>query len=101
VETCHPVSWSDPVYKVDGIRHFCVDNIPGAVPVTASAGYAGAIFPHIQNIATLGPIMACKQNPWLARGLTCHDGELLLEEAGKLQQRPYTRIDRFLDRYSV
>ncbi len=96
VETCHPVSWSDPVYEVEGIRHFCVDNIPGAVPVTASAGYAAAIFPHIQQIAALGPIVACQQNPWLARGLTCHAGELLLEEAGRLQQRPFTPINPFL-----
>jgi len=96
VETCHPVSWSDPVYEVDGIRHFCVDNIPGAVPVTASAGYAAVIVPHIHNIAAHGPIAACQQDPWLARGLTCHAGQLLLEEAGRLQQRPYTPVDEFL-----
>ncbi len=101
VETCHPVSWSDPVYVVDGIRHFCVDNIPGAVPVTASAGYAAAILPHIQQLAALGPIAACQQNSWLARGLTCHNGELLLEEAGRLQQRPYTPVAHFLDVFSA
>jgi len=96
VETCHPVSWSDPVYVVDGIRHFCVDNIPGAVSVTASAGYAAAIFPHIQQIAALGVMGACRQNSWLARGLTCHRGELILEEAGRLQQRLFTPLEQFL-----
>jgi len=64
--------------------------------VTASTGYAAAIFPHIRQIAALGAIDACRQNPWLARGLTCHRGELILEEAGRLQQRLFTPLEQFL-----
>ncbi|MDH3596723.1 MAG: hypothetical protein OEM93_17930 [Rhodospirillales bacterium] len=96
IETSRPTTWSDPVYEVDGIRHYCVDNIPGAVPATASAGYARALLPLVGEIATLGPIEACRRNPWLARGLTCTGGTLLLEETGRLQDRPFTPVESFL-----
>ena len=96
VETCRATSWDDPVYEVDGVRHFCVDNIPGSVPVTASAGYAQAILPMILEIAELGAIEACRRNSWLARGLTTCQGQLLLEEAARVQDRPLTPLDAVL-----
>ncbi|HER26268.1 MAG TPA: alanine dehydrogenase, partial [Rhodospirillales bacterium] len=90
VETTRATSWHDPVYTEGGIRHFCVDNIPGAVPVTASAGYGKALLPFVKLIADVGVIEACRQQDWLARGLTCVDGTLILEETGRVQQRPFT-----------
>jgi len=96
VETCRPTTWADPVYDIDGIRHFCVDNIPGAVPVTASTGYSKAIQPFVALIAEIGAVEACREKPWLARGLTCVDGTLILEETGRLQDRPFTPVDLFL-----
>ncbi len=96
IETSRPTTWADPVYVVDGIRHYCVDNIPGAVPATASAGYARALLPMVEQIAALGPIEACRQDSWLARGLTCATGTLLLEETGRLQDRPFTPVETFL-----
>jgi len=96
VETCRPTTWADPVYEIDGIRHFCVDNIPGAVPVTASAGYSKAIHPFVSLIAEIGAVEACREKPWLARGLTCADGTLILKETGRLQGRPFTPVDAFL-----
>jgi alanine dehydrogenase len=97
IETSRPTSWEDPVYEVEGIRHFCVDNIPGAVPVAASAGYANAILPFVQLIAANGALEACRRNRWLARGLTVANGVLTLEEAASVQNRPYTPVDEFLD----
>lgn len=96
IETCRPTTWSDPVYVVDGIRHYCVDNIPGAVPVAASAGYAEAILPALRLIARVGPLEACRRNPWIARGLTCARGVLTLEEAARIQDRPFTPATEFL-----
>ncbi len=96
VETTRATSWSDPVYTEDGIRHFCVDNIPGAVSVTASAGYGNALLPFVKLIAEVGAIEACRREPWLARGLTCVAGELILEETGQVQQRPFTAVSEFL-----
>jgi alanine dehydrogenase len=96
VETTRATTWADPVYVEDGIRHFCVDNIPGAVPVTASAGYGAALLPFVKLIGEVGAIEACRREAWLARGLTCVDGELILAETGKVQQRPYTPLEEFL-----
>lgn len=98
IETSRATTWADPVYVEEGIRHFCVDNIPGAVPVTASAGYAAAIIDHVALIAEQGVLEACRQNDWIARGLTCIGGELVLAEAGRVQQRPFTPLAEILAR---
>jgi alanine dehydrogenase len=90
IETCRATRWEDPVYTVDGVRHFCVDNIPGAAPVAASAGYSSAIVDKVEAIATHGALQACRQNPWLARGLTAAAGVLTLREAAMVQKRPWT-----------
>jgi alanine dehydrogenase len=71
----------------------------GAVPATASAGYAEAIFPFVSLIAEHGSLEACRRNAWLARGLTCAAGELILEEAGHIQERPFTPVATFLARH--
>ena len=97
VETCRSTTWAEPVYEVDGIRHFCVDNIPGAVPVTASAGYSQAIFPFVNLIAGHGVIEACKREAWLAKGLTCHKGNLILAETGRVQERAFVPVDEYLN----
>lgn len=97
IETCRPTTWSEPVYEVGGIRHFCVDNIPGAAPQTASAGYSRAILPFVSLIAEMGIVEACKSAPWLARGLTTHAGTLTLSETARLQDRPFTPAEIYLD----
>ncbi len=96
IETTRPTTWENPVYEVEGIRHFCVDNIPGAVPATASAGYAAAILPFVKLIAQHGALEACRHNDWLARGLTCAGGVLTLEEAARVQKRTYTPVHEYL-----
>jgi alanine dehydrogenase len=96
IETSRPTTWEDPVYTVDGVRHFCVDNIPGAAPVTASAGYAAAILPFVKLIAEHGALKACRRSRWLARGLTCAGGVLTLAEAARVQERPYTPVEKLL-----
>lgn len=96
IETSRPTTWQDPLYEVDGIRHFCVDNIPAAVPVTASAGYAAAILPFIKLIAENGALQACRDYPWLARGLTAVQGVLTHAEAARVQDRPYTPVETIL-----
>lgn len=101
IETSRATKWEDPVYELDGVRHFCVDNIPGAAPETSSAGYAEALLPFITLIAEHGAIEACRRNRWLARGLTCVAGELILAEAGRVQQRPFTPVDEFLARHAA
>ena len=96
VETSRSTTWADPVYVEEGVRHFAVDNIPGSVPVTASAGYGEAILPRILAIAEKGVLQACKDDAWIARGLTCAEGELILAEAGRFQHRDFTPVEQWL-----
>ena len=96
IETSRSTSWAEPTYVEEGIVHFVVDNIPGAVPVTASAGYGEAILPRLLAIGEHGVVKACQDDAWLARGLTCVKGELLLEEAGRYQKRAYTPVHEWL-----
>jgi len=96
VETSRPTSWADPVYEVDGVRHFCVDNIPGAAPVAASAGYADALMRHIEPILAHGWKEACRRDDFLRRGLVCTDGALVHEETARVQGRERTAAESVL-----
>jgi alanine dehydrogenase len=98
IETSRPTSWETPTYREDGILHFAVDNIPGAVPVAASAGYGRAILPFLLAIGEHGVLEACRRDAWLAKGLTCLGGELVLEETGRYQDRPFTPVAEILKR---
>ncbi|MGO1117397.1 alanine dehydrogenase [Rhodovibrionaceae bacterium A322] len=98
IETSRPTSWEEPTYREEGRLHFVVDNIPGAVPVAASAGYGNALLPFLLELGEKGVLPACRDNQWLANGLTCVDGELILRETGHYQNRPYTEVDEFLAR---
>lgn len=96
VETSRPTRWAEPVYEVEGVRHFCVDNIPGAAPVAASAGYGAALLRHIRPILAQGWRAACAQDPWLARGLVCAGGALVHEETARVQGRARTALEDVL-----
>lgn len=98
IETSRPTNWYRPIYREEGIRHWCVDNIGGAVPVSSSRGYADGTIHQIRAIADLGPIEACRRSQWLAKGLTCDGGTLLFAETARVQERPYTHPTSFLAR---
>ncbi len=69
VETCVPTSHDQPVYEVEGIRHFCVDNLPSAVARTSSYSLCNNTLPYVEEIASKGWLEAIKTNPPLRRGL--------------------------------
>ena len=96
VETCRATTWQEPTYREEGIMHFCVDNIPGSVPVAASAGYSRALYPHIVNMLENGWKEACKTNNYLARGLVCANGTLIHAETARIQERERTETETFL-----
>ena len=74
VETTHPTTHSDPTYVVDGVLHYGVANMPGAVPRTSSFGLANATLPYILKVAKLGLHDALRSDPGLAKGLNVHQG---------------------------
>ncbi len=97
IETCRATSHDDPVYREEGIAHYCVDNIPSAFSASATAALASATLPYALQIAGKGALKALRENAHLRRGLTCYFGDLTLEETGLKQSRPYKNPDSLPD----
>ena len=76
-ETSRPTTHADPVFVEEDVVHYCVANMPGAVPRTATAALAAATTPYVLEIAELGTTKAVAGNPALARGLMTRDGTLV------------------------
>ena len=75
-ETSHPTTHSDPVYTVDGVVHYAVANIPGAVPYTSTLALTNATLPYAVALADKGWKQACKDDPALALGVNVVDGKV-------------------------
>ena len=75
-ETSHPTTHAEPVFEVDGILHYCVANMPGAVPVTATRALTNATLPYVRRLASEGVDAALAEDPGFARGLNVKDGEI-------------------------
>jgi alanine dehydrogenase len=78
-QTSKPTTHSDPVYKVDGVTHYCVANMPGAVPVTSTYALTNVTLPYVEAIADLGVREAISRDPALARGVNVVDGKVTYE----------------------
>lgn len=99
IETCRSTSHTDPVYVVDGITHYCVDNIPSAFSQTASVMLSTVTSPFARRIADLGPEKAMRADAYLRRGLTTYYGDLCLLETAEKHNMPYTdALDAFAKR---
>ncbi|HTT94640.1 MAG TPA: alanine dehydrogenase [Solirubrobacterales bacterium] len=75
-ETSHPTTHSDPVYEVDGISHYCVANMPGAVPITSTRALTNATLPYVVRLADQGAEAALTADPGFLGGLSVHAGRL-------------------------
>ena len=78
-ETSHPTTHSEPVYEVDGIVHYAVANIPGAVPYTSTMALTNATLKYAVALADKGWQKACDDDPALARGLNIVDGKIVFK----------------------
>lgn len=90
-ETSRPTTHEDPVYYVDGILHYCVANIPGAVPRTSTLALTNATLPYAIQLADKGWQRACRENPELALGLNIVEGKVVYKpvaEAWGLNYEP-------------
>ncbi|OHT08722.1 Alanine dehydrogenase [Tritrichomonas foetus] len=76
-ETSHPTTHTDPTFVVDGKVHYCVANIPGAVPYTSTPALANATMSYALKIADMGWEAACKSDPGLAQGLNIINGKVV------------------------
>ena len=95
-ETSHPTTHSDPVYIVDGIVHYCVSNMPGAVPITSTAGLTNVTLPYVEQIAELGVREAIARSRPLGRGVNVFEGKLTYEAVADAHGLDYSPLDEVL-----
>ncbi|WP_457256476.1 alanine dehydrogenase [Pedococcus sp. P5_B7] len=75
-ETSRPTSYADPIYDVDGVRHYCVANMPGGVPQTSTRALTNATFPYVRRLAGLGVEGALAADPALRLGVNTRGGRI-------------------------
>jgi alanine dehydrogenase len=92
-ETSKPTTHDDPVYTVDGVIHYCVANMPGAVPITSTRALTNVTLPYVEQLADLGSIGAVAANPELARGVNTLGGKLTYEAVAEAHEMEYTPLD--------
>jgi len=90
VETARPTSHSDPSFVVDGVVHYCVTNMPGAVPNTSTLALTNSTFAYVLRLANLGAREAIRQDAGLAGGLNTWMGTLTHRGVAESKKRPWT-----------
>ncbi|NVK41752.1 MAG: alanine dehydrogenase [Oceanospirillaceae bacterium] len=88
-ETSRATTHQEPTYMVDGVVHYCVANMPGAVARTSTLALNNATLPHILALAELGWEKAIQRDPHLARGLNIHAGAVTCREVAEALDKPY------------
>jgi alanine dehydrogenase len=96
LETSRPTTHSEPVYVVDGVIHYCVANMPGAVPITATKALTNATLPYVEAIAEHGLAEAVARDPALARGVNALDGKLTYEAVADAHGLEYAPLEDVL-----
>src|SRR5471030_933753 len=91
-ETSHPTTHAAPVYVVDGVIHYCVANMPGAVPVTSTRALTNATLPYVEAIANRGLAGAVANDPALAKGVNVVAGKVTYEAVAHAHGLEYTPL---------
>src|SRR5437764_10060252 len=95
VETAHPTTHSNPVYEVDGVIHYCVANMPGAVPRTSTIALTNATLLYTRRLAQLGFAKAIA-DPGLAEGVNVYQGKITYKAVAESQGRDYTPLQQLV-----
>jgi alanine dehydrogenase len=95
-ETSRPTTHSDPIYEVDGIVHYCVANMPGAVPITSTFALTNMTLPYVEAIADLGVREAIVRDRALWRGVSVLDGKLTYEAVAEAHGLPFVPLEQAL-----
>jgi alanine dehydrogenase len=95
-ETSKATTHADPTYVVDDIVHYCVANMPGAVPQTSTYALNNATLPYILALADKGYRRALSEDMHLLKGLNVHQGDLTIEEVAEVQGLTYTSAQKSL-----
>jgi alanine dehydrogenase len=95
-ETSRPTTHTEPVYEVEGVTHYCVANMPGAVPITSTKALTNATLPYVEAIADLGLTEAVARDRALARGVNVLDGKVTYEAVAEAHGLEYTPLEDVL-----
>lgn len=95
-ETSRATTHSDPVYDVGGVTHYCVANMPGAVPITSTKALTNATLPYVEAIADLGLAEALARDRALARGANVLDGKIVYEAVAEAHELEFTPLEDVL-----
>jgi alanine dehydrogenase len=96
IETCKPTTHEDPTYIIDDIVHYCVANMPGAVPYTSTLALTNATLPYALKLANNGWKKACKDNEDLLKGLNVVQGKVVYKAVADAFNLPYTNVQEVL-----
>jgi alanine dehydrogenase len=94
--TSRPTTHSDPIYEIDGIVHYCVANMPGAVPITSTFALTNVTLPYVEAIAEHGVREAIARDPALARGVNVLDGKITYEAVADAHGLEYSPLEQVL-----
>jgi alanine dehydrogenase len=92
-ETSKPTTHTDPVYVVEGVIHYCVANMPGAVPITSTKALTNATLPYVEAIAEDGLAEAVARDPALAKGVNVLDGKVTYAAVAEAHGLEYTPLE--------
>jgi alanine dehydrogenase len=95
-ETSHATTHDDPVYVVDGVTHYCVANMPGAVPITSTMALTNVTLPYVEAIAGEGLAAAVAHDQALARGVNVLDGRITYEAVAEAHGLEFTPLEDVL-----
>jgi len=96
-ETTHATTHSNPTYYEEGVLHYCVANMPGAVPRTSTFALTNATLPYALDLANKGFEGAIADDPGLREGVNTYAGKLTYEAVATSQNLEYTALDSVLD----
>ena len=92
-ETSRPTTHSNPTYEVDGITHYCVTNMPGAVPITSTYALTNATIPYVLHLASAGVNRAVAENPGLKLGVNVAAGQVTYQPVADAVEMPCVPVD--------
>ena len=96
IETCKPTTHAAPTFVIDDVLHYCVANMPGAVPYTSTLALTNATLPYAIDLANKGWKKACKENKELELGLNVIKGDVVYEAVAEAFNLAYTPVEKYL-----
>ncbi len=96
IETCKPTTHEDPIFIIDDVVHYCVANMPGAVPYTSTLALTNATLPYAIELANKGWKKACQDSMELRLGLNVINGDVVYKGVSDAFNLPYTDVTKFL-----